>query len=40
MTYEILMFIIEFDKIEMQQQQLLLAHPMTSVKVSIQRQFI
>jgi hypothetical protein len=38
MTYEILIFIIEFNDIEMQ-QQLLLAQLMTSVKVLKQRQF-
>ena len=38
MTYEILIFIVEFNNIEMQ-QQLLLAQPMTSVKVFRQPQF-
>ena len=38
MTCEILIFIIEFNNIEMQ-QQLLLAQPMTSLKVFKQRHF-
>ena len=39
MTYEIIIFIVEFNKIEMQ-QQLLLAQPMASVKVCKQRHLI